>query len=617
MATKLDAALERIDVAVDRIRTKVSKPTESIEEVATAVEALGTGGSEPQEPQSVYKVKTFDEMMALKDVEENATCIILDSSSTPAKPGDTIQTVTIPNVVVLPEAITAGGSFYEGDLNVYYSASYMDISYYGYSTYLQIMYSSTDGITYTKDLEYSEPSDELITLDEAVTLPSNMPEYLGYFFVSDSTSFEGIHTYKPTDAYPLKDTSGNDIIVPSKGYELGQSLNLIYDYTFGENGVINYYKNYIILDSDNFTNSSNYFYIQNNNLYLNYGNTSSKVVRYSPGTYTEEDGYSRTSFTQYSAGTTLIAEGIDKKPLILATSASYKADGIPIYDSSRVVQFNTNAPAGPSKVCLWAPASIGISVKQRDVVDGVKVFCDSGVITGNLGADRAYKANEANSDFARINKTLMAMFDSEEGVDLSYLAYQNYELGTVPILKCVKKVKTLHHLLYHHRGITSVDVSSFDLAPYIAGRTDTRFYMQQSFQGAYDSDLGQYVSELEEIIGLDKWGPQFPSGGRFVMSNMFSGNPKLKRIDLSTWTNMKIGTDTDIEYFVNGCSSLEFLDIRHMNVEAYDNSVSVYKPFDGIPNNCLIIVKGSTQKSWFSSKYPNLTNVKTVAEYGG
>jgi hypothetical protein len=39
--------------------------------------------------------------------------------------------------------------------------------------------------------------------------------------------------------------------------------------------------------------------------------------------------------------------------------------------------------------------------------------------------------------------------------------------------------------------------------------------------------------------------------------------------------------------------------------------------FTGVPSNCLIIVKDSTQKTWLQSKFSNLTNIKTVAEYEG
>jgi hypothetical protein len=37
--------------------------------------------------------------------------------------------------------------------------------------------------------------------------------------------------------------------------------------------------------------------------------------------------------------------------------------------------------------------------------------------------------------------------------------------------------------------------------------------------------------------------------------------------------------------------------------------------FDGVPADCLIIVKDDTQKEWLTNAFSQLTNVKTVAEY--
>jgi len=36
---------------------------------------------------------------------------------------------------------------------------------------------------------------------------------------------------------------------------------------------------------------------------------------------------------------------------------------------------------------------------------------------------------------------------------------------------------------------------------------------------------------------------------------------------------------------------------------------------NGVPDNCLIIVKDETAKQWITSKFSRLTNVKTIVEY--
>ena len=61
----------------------------------------------------------------------------------------------------------------------------------------------------------------------------------------------------------------------------------------------------------------------------------------------------------------------------------------------------------------------------------------------------------------------------------------------------------------------------------------------------------------------------------------------------------------------NNCTQLTSLDIRNFvftKVTSYSNM------FNGVPTDCLIIVKGDIEKEWITSKFTTLTNVKTVAE---
>ena len=59
------------------------------------------------------------------------------------------------------------------------------------------------------------------------------------------------------------------------------------------------------------------------------------------------------------------------------------------------------------------------------------------------------------------------------------------------------------------------------------------------------------------------------------------------------------------------CSSLTNLDIRNFD---FTNVTSYSNMFTGVPKDCLIIVKDDTAKTWLTSKFTTLTNVKTVAE---
>ena len=91
-------------------------------------------------------------------------------------------------------------------------------------------------------------------------------------------------------------------------------------------------------------------------------------------------------------------------------------------------------------------------------------------------------------------------------------------------------------------------------------------------------------------------------------SDMFYGCSNLTSLNLS---NFNVGKNSYTQNMFRACSSLTNLDIRNFDfakVTSYNNM------FNGVPTDCLIIVKDDTAKTWITSKFTNLTNVKTVAE---
>ena len=95
------------------------------------------------------------------------------------------------------------------------------------------------------------------------------------------------------------------------------------------------------------------------------------------------------------------------------------------------------------------------------------------------------------------------------------------------------------------------------------------------------------------------------------LADVFGSCGKLKSLDLSTLHTDNV---SNMSYLFSQCSSLEFLDIRNFTFTNVSSSNSM---FSGVPANCLIIVKSDTEKTWITSKWSGLTNVKTVAEYEG
>ena len=92
------------------------------------------------------------------------------------------------------------------------------------------------------------------------------------------------------------------------------------------------------------------------------------------------------------------------------------------------------------------------------------------------------------------------------------------------------------------------------------------------------------------------------------MKYMFYYLENLTSLDLSNFDTSKV---TNMYYMFYNCKKLKRLDIRNFdftNVRTYTNM------FGAFPTDCLIIVKDDTAKTWITSKFTALTNVKTVAE---
>lgn len=93
-----------------------------------------------------------------------------------------------------------------------------------------------------------------------------------------------------------------------------------------------------------------------------------------------------------------------------------------------------------------------------------------------------------------------------------------------------------------------------------------------------------------------------------VMDFMFYDCSSFTHLNLSYFVTPAL---TSTNAMFSGCSSLQELDIRNMTFSLVSNSGGM---FNYVPNDCLIIVKDNTEKTWITSRFSNLTNVRTVAE---
>lgn len=103
-------------------------------------------------------------------------------------------------------------------------------------------------------------------------------------------------------------------------------------------------------------------------------------------------------------------------------------------------------------------------------------------------------------------------------------------------------------------------------------------------------------------------GDNFDTSNVTDMSSMFSGGYALTELDLSIFNTSKV---TRMNSMFQNCNKLMKIDIRNFDFTKVTNYSYM---FSSVKATCEIIVKDDTAKSWITSKFTNLTNVKTVAE---
>lgn len=157
---------------------------------------------------------------------------------------------------------------------------------------------------------------------------------------------------------------------------------------------------------------------------------------------------------------------------------------------------------------------------------------------------------------------------------------------------------TFRQLFYICYNLITVNLNNF-YAPQVEGFTN--MFCSCPNLERVDMSSSENIYAIAYMNGFDQ---------------MFKDCSKLKSVNLRgiNFTKKTSTARPTAGRMFSGCSSLQFCDLGSMDL----SSLSTYtNMFASVPNDCLIIVKDSTQKTWLQSKFSNLTNIKTVAEYEG
>ena len=139
-----------------------------------------------------------------------------------------------------------------------------------------------------------------------------------------------------------------------------------------------------------------------------------------------------------------------------------------------------------------------------------------------------------------------------------------------------------------------------------------------NFKPSFDtSNVTSMMYMFRRCYGLQKIDlTSFDTSKVDTMKEMFNNCEYLEEADLSSFTSDVL---TDASTMFAYCKSLKRLDMRAFDFTVLSTATSRNNMFGasatyGPPDNCLIIVKDASQKSWFSTYFSRFTNVRTPEE---
>lgn len=170
---------------------------ENIKKGVQIFDIIGTleqGGASTDVPVKLFD--TIESMHADTTSKENDMAIVYRREVQNMNESSVINSVTFPKTVVLPNALTSGtygyvrGDSWESEHMLTLSPSYFYVeSEYMFETIVR--YSSTDGITYTRDDSYPETYE----FSEPVTFSGTWNDNFGYFIQCEGKAFDGLYQY--------------------------------------------------------------------------------------------------------------------------------------------------------------------------------------------------------------------------------------------------------------------------------------------------------------------------------------------------------------------------------------------------------------------------------------
>ena len=180
--------------------------------------------------------------------------------------------------------------------------------------------------------------------------------------------------------------------------------------------------------------------------------------------------------------------------------------------------------------------------------------------------------------------------------------------GTDMLQSRVDETKSCMYLFYHYSGtnpncVKNLNTSNVtDMSSMFQGCTSLTSLDLSNFNTSNVTNMYDMFSNCRKLTSLNL--SSFNTSNVTNMSYMFSKCHKLTSLNLSSFNTSNVTSMGDM---FSNCSALTYLDISNFDFTHVMNYGSM---FSGVPANCEILVKDEAAKTWITSKFSNLTNVK-------
>lgn len=310
----------------------------------------------------------------------------------------------------------------------------------------------------------------------------------------------------------------------------------------------------------------------------------------------------------------------------------------------------------------WVTLDIGIPSKPDYIMSGVSVYTNAGVISGTLTENvlntfddsnaEVFKKiqdiydnmpiietpSDANNLYANSKMKLIPtksngtpLIDTSNTTNAHYMFLGCKSLESIPLLNISNATTTegmfngcsslreipkldfsnatnISSMFSSCTSLKSLDLSylsktrATNMTGFLFGCSNLIDVNLQGFDTSNTTSLESFFAYCTSLTSLDL--SSFDTSKVTDMVAMFNNCTSLTSLDLSNFDTSKV---TKIYTMFQNCSSLTYLDISGFT---FGEKLNYTDMFDGVPDNCEILVKSDVEKQWITSKFANLTNVK-------